>query len=96
MSLAVSPLTGCLVVASGSEENTVRLWDAETAVSSSDTSAPIVCNPTTKLRWTSRASGQPLDATGVMLSPSVDCGLQPHQLKLLQHFGMSSPPLCLV
>ena len=94
LSESTGPSMGRLEVASGSADNVVRLWDAETtdrAPGDQTTGMPsFALKPTSRLRWASRARAQTLDATGLALSPSLDCGLQPHQLKLLQHFGLRS------
>ena len=88
VSLAVSPVTGRLVVASGCADNAVRLWDVESGDRCGDASVQVACQLTPRLRWTSRLRAQRLDAHGMVLSRSLDCGLMPHQDTLLHHFGM--------
>ncbi len=67
---------GRLVVASGSVDSTVRLWDLST-------SPPRLC-------WASRAPAQHLDARGLVSVGSI--GLQPQQLALLRYRGLITGP----
>ena len=80
--MCVSPGDGRMLVASGSDDNTVRVWDV-----ASCEALPQNALSMSGLLWSSRSQHQPLDCRGSRLLDAV--GLTESQMRLLEHNGAS-------